>query len=163
MFYRSLTNDKIARVLWNQPSATTYALPFLDCSGLLNLKFWPKNTNQVIESQKFWPNWVTELTKLSHRKTSKFPLYVINCKLRGATEIVSDKVFTAHKDGLKCSSQGKHMGEPWMCPILVVKCQVLGYNRILCFNVGGCYKTNIWGLYYARDSFLRLANYSVIS
>ena len=34
---------------------------------------------------------------------------------------VSDKVFTAHKDGLKCSSQGKHMGEPWMCPILVVK------------------------------------------
>ena len=71
VFYRDLTNDKAIRALWNQPRATTYALPFLVCSGLLNLKFWPTNTNKVIESQKFWPTWVTELTKLSHRKTSK--------------------------------------------------------------------------------------------
>ena len=39
----------------------------------------------------------------------------------------------------------------------------LRYFHILCFDVGGCYKTNIWGLYYARDSIFRLANYSVIS
>ena len=94
-------------------TATTHAQPFLVCLGLLNLKFWPKNTNQVIESKKPWPIWVTELTKLSHRKTSKFPLCVIDCKLRGATKIVSDKVFIAHKDGLKFSLQGEHVDRAW--------------------------------------------------
>ena len=60
VFYRDLTNDKAIRALWNQPRATTYALPFLDCSGLLNLKFLTKEHQPG--------NWVTEiLTNLSHR------------------------------------------------------------------------------------------------
>ena len=68
--------------------------------------------------------------------------------------VSSIRSFTAHKDGLKCSLQRDTCGEATDAPTWwqnIIRPE--DNSRILCFNDGGSYNTDICGLYYARDSF----------